>query len=95
MTCQAPINPDRSQLMAIAAADAATPSPRSALALHMDSTAPASGPAATTETPLSNGARAAMIAARCKTLRHANNVQRKRFLAVHKALATYLAGRDA
>lgn len=67
----------------------------SALALHLDSTAPASGPAATTETPLSNGARAAMIAARCKNLRHANNVQRKRFLAVHKALATYLAGRDA
>ena len=60
-----------------------------------DSTALASGPAATTETPLSNGARAAMIAARCKNLRHANNVQRKRFMAVHTALATYLAGRDA
>ena len=67
----------------------------SALALHLDSTAPASGPAAITETPLSNGARAAMIAARCKSLRHANNVQRKRFLAVHKALETYLARRDA
>ena len=61
----------------------------------LDSTAPASGPAASIESPLSNGARAAMIAARCKNLRHANNVQRKRFLAVHKALATYLAGRDA
>ena len=62
---------------------------------HLDSTAPASGPAATTETPLSNGARAAMIAARCRKTRFRSNESRKRFLAVHKALATYLAGRDA
>ena len=88
-------NPDRQQLMAIAAADAELFKPHSGLDRLQVSTAPASGPAASTETPLSNGARAAMIAARCKSLRHANNVQRKRFLAVHKALATYLAGRDA
>lgn len=67
----------------------------SALALLLDNQAPGYGPAATTAPKLSNGARAATIAARCKNLRHANNVQRKRFMAVHTALATYLAGGDA
>lgn len=66
----------------------------SALALHLDSTAPASGPAPITETPLSSGARASMIAARCRKTRFRSNESRKRFLAVHQALATYLAGRD-
>ena len=94
MTCQ-PLNVDRAQLASLAAADADLVWPRSVSARQLDGMAPASGLAETTETPLSNGARAAMIAARCKSLRHANNVQRKRFLAVHKALATYLAGRDA
>ena len=89
------LNMDRAQLLSLGAADAEMYLPHSGTALHLDSTAPASGPAASIESPLSNGARAAMIAARCKSLRHANNVQRKRFLAVHKALATYLAGRDA
>lgn len=32
------------------------------------------------------------IASRCKRLRHSNNEQRKRYLAVHRALATYSAG---
>ena len=95
MTCQAPINPDRSQLMALNAAAAATSSPRSAMALLLDNPAPASGHAATTGTQPSNGARAAMIAARCRKLTFRSNESRKRFLSVHRALATYLAGREA
>ena len=94
MPCQ-PLNMDRAQLACLDAADAEIYLPHLGTALHLDSTAPASGPAATTETPLSNGARAAMIAARCRKTRFRSNESRKRFLAVHKALATYLAGRDA
>lgn len=66
----------------------------SALARQLDGMAPASGPAETTETPLSSGARASMIAARCRKTRFRSNESRKRFLAVHQALSTYLAGRD-
>lgn len=94
MTCQ-PLNIDRAQLLSLDAADVALFTPHSGTAPRLDSTAPASGLAAITETPLSNGARAAMIAARCRKTRFRSNESRKRFLAVHKALATYLAGRDA
>ena len=55
----------------------------SALALHLDSMAPASGPAATTETPLSNGARAAMIVRRASRLRFPNEIQRQRYIQRH------------
>lgn len=55
----------------------------SALALHLDSTALASGPAATTETPLSNGARAAMIVRRASRLRFPNEIQRQRYIQRH------------
>ena len=48
-----------------------------------DSTAPASGPAATTETPLSNGARAAMIVRRASRLRFPNEIQRQRYIQRH------------
>ena len=55
----------------------------SALALHLDSTAPASGLAAITETPLSNGARAAMIVRRASRLRFPNEIQRQRYIQRH------------
>ena len=55
----------------------------SALALHLDSTAPASGPAAITETPPSNGARAAMIVRRASRLRFPNEIQRQRYIQRH------------
>lgn len=66
----------------------------SALALVLDNPAPASGPAATTAPTRSNGARAAMIASRCLKLTFRSNESRKRFLSVHRELATYSAERD-
>ncbi|WP_217845746.1 hypothetical protein [Paracoccus marcusii] len=81
-------------MASLAAADADLVWPRSVSARQLDGMAPASGLAETTETPLSNGARASMIAARCRKTRFRSNESRKRFLAVHQALATYLAGRD-
>lgn len=51
-----------------------------------------SAPAAITVTGPSNAGVNATIASRCKKLVHANNVQRLRYLSVHRALATYSAG---
>lgn len=76
-------NPDRQQLMAIAAADADLFKPHSGLDRLQVSTAPASGLAAITETPLSNGARAAMIVRRASRLRFPNEVQRQRYIQRH------------
>ena len=76
-------NPDRQQLMAIAAADAELFKPHSGLDRLQVSTAPASGPAASTETPLSNGARAAMIVRRASRLRFPTQRARQRFVDRH------------
>lgn len=89
MTC---LNPDRDQLFRLAAADANTPSPRLALALLLDSQGQPSGVAKNTATQPNAGALNGMIASRCKRLRHANNVQRLRYLEKHRALATCSAG---
>ena len=88
MTCP---NPDRDQLFRLAAADASTPLPRSASGHRTADTAPQSTPALTTATQPSNGT-SELIASRCKRLRHANNVQRLRYLEKHRALVTYSAG---
>ena len=77
------LNMDRAQLLSLGAADAEMYLPHSGTALHLDSTAPASGPAAITETPLSNGARAAMIVRRASRLRFPNEIQRQRYIQRH------------
>ena len=99
MTCQA-LNIDRLQLMAFSGADAITP-----VAVASDASAssplmgtPAQSPCAPAES-IAHGRRNAgvmpIIARRAKGMTFRSNESRKRFLAVHKALATYLAGRDA
>ena len=65
------------------AADAEMYLPHSGTALHLDSTAPVSGPDATIETPLSNGARTAMIVRRASRLRFPNEIQRQRYIQRH------------
>lgn len=92
MTCS---NPDRQQLMAIAAADADLVWRRSASVQAPASTASASGPAANTAMQRNASVLNSLIAHRCKGQTFRSNESRKRFLAVHKALATYFAGRDA
>lgn len=82
MTCQ-PLNIDRAQLLSLDAADVGLFKPHSGSVRLQDSTAPASGPAATTETPLSNGARAAMIVRRASRLRFPNEIQRQRYIQRH------------
>lgn len=82
MTCQ-PLNVDRAQLASLAAADADLVWPRSVSARQLDGMAPASGLAETTETPLSNGARAAMIVRRASRLRFPNEIQRQRYIQRH------------
>lgn len=92
MTCA---NPDRQQLMAIAAADADLVwRPLVSVQLPV-SPASASGPAANTALQQSNAVLNSLIAHRCKGQTFRSNETRKRFLSVHQALATYLAGRDA
>ena len=65
---------------------AAVPSPPTALARHLDSMAQPSGPAPITETQPMTGT-ASRIASRCKRLRHSNNVQRVRYLTLHRTLS--------
>ena len=47
------------------------------------------------ETGPSSDGRTAIIASRCKRLRHANNVQRMRWLAVHRTLGRCSGEADA
>ena len=99
MTCQ-PLNIDRLQLMAFSGVDAITP-----VAAASDASASLprtvtreqspSAPVAITVNGPSNAGVMSIIARRAKGMRFRSNESRKRFLAVHKALATYLAGRDA
>lgn len=93
MTCH-PLNMDRDQLLRLAAADASIPSPLSATAPATDRKATQSTPALSIETQPTHGI-SECIASRCKRLRHANNVQRLRYLQMHRALATYSEVRDA
>ena len=99
MTCQ-PLNIDRLQLMAFSGAAAITPV---AAASDASASLPRTGihaqspcaPVAITVNGPSNDGVMPIIARRAKGMRFRSNESRKRFLAVHKALATYLAGRDA
>lgn len=75
--CQMAVNADRAQIMALGRA--------------MDSTALQSGPAATIETPPTTGT-CERIASRCRKLQFRSNESRKRYMAVHRALATYSTG---
>lgn len=88
MTCA---NPDRQQLMAIAAADADLVWPRSASVQAPASTASASGPAANTAMQRNANVLSSLIAHRCKGQTFRSNEARKRFLAVHQALAKHLS----
>lgn len=81
MTCQQPI-----------AADAAAPLPPSAMARRTVSTAPSGTPAAITETQPNNAGVSIIIASRCKRMTFRSNEARKRYLAVHRSLATYSVG---
>lgn len=98
MTCQ-PLNIDRLQLMAFSGVDAITPV---AAASDASASLPRTGtpaqnpcvPVAITVNGPSNAGVMPIIARRAKGMRFRSNESRKRFLAVHKALATYLAGRD-
>lgn len=91
MTCA---NPDRQQLMAIAAADADLVW-RPLVSAHLPvSPESASGPAANTAMQRNASVLNSLIAHRCKGQTFRSNESRKRFLSVHQALATYLAGRE-
>ena len=90
------LNPDRAQLQCLDAVAASTPSPLSVSAPAMDSTAPASSPAQSIAPTLTLGTVNAMVASRCSRLDHSNNEQRKRYLDVHRTLATAIcSGGDA
>lgn len=83
------MNMDRAQLMALdnACADDAKPWRHLVSSPHLDHQGYPYTPAANTETqPNSDGVRS-MIASRCKRLQHSNNVQRLRYLTVHRILS--------
>ena len=64
-----------------------------ALGRAMDSQALQHGPALTIAQPQTNGT-ASLIASRCKRMTFRRNESRKRYLAVHRALATYSGARE-
>lgn len=71
----------------LAVVDASTLSPRSALDRATETpTGEQSGPAATTETQRTTGT-AERIEKRAARLRHANQIQRARFLRIHQILS--------
>lgn len=87
MTCPTPINTDRAQLYALNAADPAC----SDLAPASANPAPATTCAQTTELARrAGGVLDTLIASRSSKSRFRSNEARKRFLAVHRQLATYL-----
>lgn len=88
MTC---LNPGRQQLMAIAAADADLVWPRSGSGRLPANPESASGPAANTVMQRNANVLNSLIAHRCKGQTFRSNEARKRFLAVHQALAKHLS----
>lgn len=65
-----------------------------ALGRVLDNAAKPDGPAQSTSPSLTNGG-SERIASRCKRMTFRSNEARKRFLAVHRALATYSGAGDA
>ena len=91
MTCQA-LNIDRLQLMAFSGVDAITPAAAASAASAMSplTAIPAQNPFAPVAiigNGQSNAGWNAMIASRCKRMSFRSNEARKRYLAVHRALA--------
>lgn len=92
MTCP---NPDRAQLLSLAAADAVIQSPPLAMALGAAKPARLSGLVAFTETQPQHGTSTdTLVAKRALRLTFRSNESRKAFLSVHRALATYSVGRS-
>lgn len=91
MTCQA-LNIDRLQLMAFSGVDAITPAAAASAASAMSPLTAIPGqspcaPAAIIGNGRNNDGWNAMIASRCKRMAFRSNEARKRYLAVHRALA--------
>lgn len=85
MTC---LNPDRAQLQCLDAVAVSIPSPLTASAPETAKKATPSTPATSTAPTQNAGTLNAMVASRCNRLDHSNNEQRKRYLDVHRTLAT-------